>query len=196
MGSDTLRTSLSVANDDSIENEIGFSLCQKTCMATGHLLGCSGDVNTILKFIEWFEIGKGDYREFKPKGKVSIIDWDGKNLVSWWTDEQFSFFRMFLGLVTWNTDKAFKMVLKREVQDYDENEDVAYTIGSGEDFVSTAFGKIAFQFDRHKEKISDHLTREEVIKYCIVLASKHDPFTNDKINITSVSPQNASLSKG
>lgn len=198
MGSDTLQTKFDVAVDDKIKNEITFSLVKKTYIVNNHLLGLSGDVNTILKFIEWFENGKN--KKFKPKGKFSIIDWDGENLVSWWTKDTFSTIGILLDIFTCGKlGSPFKKVLKHKNQNYDEKESCVFTIGSGEDFVSTAFSKLAFQFERLNEKISDHLATEEVIKYLIIIASKHDPFTNDKINIesfTSVSPQNASLSKG
>lgn len=198
MGSDTLQTKFSVAADDKIKDEITFSLVKKIYIVNGHLLGLSGDVNSISKFIKWFENGKN--KKFKPKEKFSIIDWDGENLISWWVEDKFSTIGMLVDIFTWGIHGGpFKKVLKHKLQDYDKKKNCAYIIGSGEDFVSSAFSKLAFQFERLNEKIPDHLTTEEVIKYLIIMASKHDPFTNDKINIenfTSVSPQNANLSKG
>lgn len=188
--------------DKLIPGDLKFKLVTKiehiTVNSKTHLIGLSGDVPTIVDFLDAYK--NNNLNNFKPEETFRAMDWDQEKFVVWYCGS-LSAIDILLNLIPWVNKKT---KLRNKVYNYDKNEESAYVIGSGSDFCQAAYNKLRFQFQLMGEKIEDHLKPIEVAKYLVKVASLCDCYTNNKVcwstatadKFTPVSPQNASLSKG
>lgn len=208
MAADSLQTECMkrITIDTLIPGDLKFKLVTKiehiTVNSKAHLIGLSGDVPTIVDFLDAYR--KNELSKFKPKGAFRVMDWDREKLVVWYASESMKPMNILLNLIPWVSRPEWKSKLRSKVYDYDQSEETAYVIGSGSDFCQAAYSNLRFQFQLLGEKIEDHLKPIEVVKYLVKVASLCDYHTNDKVCwstakadiFTPVSPQNANLSKG